>query len=100
MTPRGLSTSFELIRKVLEAIEKNILPKPRILCEPMLSKRGLYPNINLKSRRGKKEKLLLNLISYCDGKTELLEIAEKCNVPIWELYDLIDILKNNKVIQI
>ena len=65
----------------------------------MLSKRGLYPNINIK-KMGKKEKLLLNLISYCDGKTELLEIAEKCNVPIWELYDLIDILKNNKVIQI
>ena len=44
--------------------------------------------------------LRLNKLSLNDGKTELLEIAEKCNVPIWELYELIDLLKKNKVIKI
>ena len=28
----------------------------------------------------------MNLITYSDGKNTLLDIAEKCNLPVWDLY--------------
>ena len=31
------------IRKALEFMDKNIIYKYKILCEPQLSKKGLYP---------------------------------------------------------
>jgi aminopeptidase-like protein len=44
--------------------------------------------------------MMMNLISFCDGNLSLLEIAEKLNVPIYELYEMIELLKINKLIEI
>ena len=45
-------------------------------------------------------KIILNIASYSDGKNTLLDIAEKCNLPIWDLYPIVDELKNKKIIKI
>ena len=97
--PQGLSTSYKLIQNVLLAIEKNFLPKSLILCEPMLSKRNLYPSINVKSKISKKVKLLTDVISLCDGKTDLISIAEICKIPVWEIYEIISLLISKKIIK-
>ena len=47
-----------------------------------------------------KMKIILNVASYSDGKNTLLDIAEKCNLPIWDLYPIVDELKNKKMIKI
>ena len=41
---------------------------------------------------------MMDFISLCDGKTSLLEIANQLNIPAWDLYDLIDLLTNQKLI--
>ena len=41
---------------------------------------------------------MLDFISLCDGNCTLIEIAEKLNVPIWELYDLVNLLESHKII--
>ena len=97
--PQGLSTSYKLIQNVLLAIEKNFLPKSLILCEPMLSKRNLYPSINVKSKISKKVKLLTDVISLCDGKSDLISIAEICKIPVWEIYEIISLLISKKIIK-
>jgi aminopeptidase-like protein len=33
---------------------------------------------------------MMDLITWSDGTKSLLEIAEICEVPIWELYPLVD----------
>ena len=33
---------------------------------------------------------MMNLLSFCDGGHSLLEIAEKINVPAWDLYELVE----------
>ena len=43
---------------------------------------------------------ILNLVSYSDGKNTLLDIADKCKLPIWKLYPLLKILKRKKIIRI
>jgi aminopeptidase-like protein len=40
----------------------------------------------------------MNLITWSDGNHSLLEIAEKCNAPIWELYPLIKKLRTHDLL--
>ena len=43
---------------------------------------------------------MMNFLTYCDGKNTLLEIAEKIDVPSWELYEIIETLKSEKIIEV
>jgi aminopeptidase-like protein len=52
--------------------------------EPQLGKRGLYPNLSTKAQSQLVMDQILYLLSYGDGKTNLLTIAEKANISILE----------------
>jgi aminopeptidase-like protein len=41
---------------------------------------------------------MMNLIAYCDGTNDLLSIAEIIKVPMWELFDTVDILKSHHLL--
>ena len=41
----------------------------------------------------------MNLISLCDGEHSLLDIAEKINLPAWELYELAEKLVAHDLIK-
>ena len=97
VTSKGLNKSLELYKYCLEILENNFKPKTNILCEPFLSKRNLYPTLHTK-RLSNYYQIILNLFSLSDGKTSLLKIADICNVPIWELFNISKILKKNKII--
>ena len=97
VTPKGLDGGYWAIRKAIEAIEKNKIYITTILCEPQMGKRGLYPTLSTKKSK-EKTKLIMDLLSFCDGKNSLIDIAEALNIPIWNLYDVIDILEKNDLI--
>jgi aminopeptidase-like protein len=40
----------------------------------------------------------MNFISFFDGSSSLLEIANSLNAPSWNLYDLVDKLKSHNLI--
>lgn len=99
VTPKGLNGGYWAIRKTLEAIEKNKKYKSTILCEPQMSKRGLYPTLAEKNF-DKNVSFMMNFISLCDGESSLLDIAEILNVPIWDLYEISNKLQEYKLISI
>jgi aminopeptidase-like protein len=41
-----------------------------------------------------------NVIAYSNGKRTLLEIAQKINKPIWELYGVVDKLVEENILQV
>jgi len=96
VTPKGLNGGYWAIRKILEAIERNKDYKVTVLCEPQFGKRGLMSTVSTKE--GFTEAKLFDFVSLCDGQTSLLNIAESLNIPIWELYDLVDLLKRHSLI--
>ena len=98
VTPNGLEGGYWALRRAIETIEKNETYKVTTLCEPQLGKRGLYPTISTKNSKNE-VRLLMDIITYCDGEHSLLEIAEIINVPIWELYEKIEVLLNEKLIE-
>ena len=93
VTAEGLNGGYWAIRKALEAIENNKKFKVTTLCEPQMSKRGLWP-----AGFTDEVRLILDFISFCDGSTSLLEIANKLNLPIWNLYDVVNNLKSDNLI--
>ncbi|MDC0134427.1 DUF4910 domain-containing protein [Alphaproteobacteria bacterium] len=99
VTPRGLDGGYWALRRALEAIEKNKKYRVTVLCEPQMGKRGLYPTLSTK-KSNEQVKLMMNLISLCDGRSSLLDIAESLGAPVWDLYDLIDTLVSHKLLQV
>lgn len=98
VTPEGLNGGYWAMRKALEALERNKKFVVTVLCEPQMGKRGLYPTLSTK-KSGQQVRLMMNVISLCDGEHSLLSIAERLNVPIWELYELIDKLLEHNLIK-
>ena len=92
VNPEGLDGGYWAIRKALELLERNKKFQVTVLGEPQMGKRNIYPTISIKNSDGQIN-LMMDFISLCDGKTSLLDIANKLNVPAWNLYDLVDMLK-------
>jgi aminopeptidase-like protein len=89
VTPAGLEGGYKALMLALEAIERHCQPRLTVLCEPQLGRRGLYPQLSTPAQ-GNGVPLILNLITWADGTRSLIEIADECGVPVWELYPLVD----------
>ena len=99
VTPTGLFGAYEVLRRSIECLESNESLVTTVLCEPQLGKRGLYPTISTKASSSI-VKDMMNFISYCDGRYTNLEIAEKINVPLWELEGIISNLKAANLLRV
>jgi aminopeptidase-like protein len=88
ISPSGLNGGLNALTKSLEAIENNCFPRATVLGEPQLGKRGLYPDISSKESTAQ-VCTMLDLLAYSDGTIDLIEIAEKIDIPIWELYEML-----------
>ena len=99
VTPRGLAGGLNMVQKCIELLENNVLPKTTVLCEPNMGKRGLYPTV---SQNGvdKEVQLMMDIISYSDGTNSLLDIAEKCSKPAWEVLPIVKVLNENGILGI
>lgn len=97
VTAQGLQGGLNAVQKSIEVLENNSFPKVTVLGEPQLGKRGLYPSLSIKGS-GVSVRNMMNLITFSDGTLNLLEIAMKMGVPVWELYETIEILVSAKLI--
>jgi aminopeptidase-like protein len=99
VTPAGLGGGYEVLKKAIECLEFNETSSSTVFCEPQLGKRGLYPTISTKSSGGQVRDMM-NFLAYSDGQLSYLEIAEKINIPLWDLKEIIEKLKKEEVIEL
>lgn len=99
ISPAGLRGGLNAFIKAIEVIEFNCFPKAQVLGEPQLGKRGLYPETSTKESTDA-VRTMMDFTTYADGEIDLLEIAEKINVPIWELYAIVKKLVQHGLISI
>jgi aminopeptidase-like protein len=97
VTPEGLDGGYNALKCAIEALEENYYYKVNVFCEPQLGKRGLYPTLSTKTS-GAEVSLMMDLITWSDGTKSLLEIAEICEVPIWDLYPIVAKLVEHNLI--
>lgn len=89
VTPEGLEGGYNAVRRCVEALEMNHYLLVKVLGEPQLGKRGLYPSLSTKGS-GLEVRLMMNMLSFADGKKSLVEIANLCKTPIWSLYPIVE----------
>ena len=85
----GLQGSFDVMKKVIDALEYNRNFKVTTLGEPQLGRRGLVPTMSDKTTY-QQTLALKDLIAYADGTNDLIDISNRINVPIDRLIPLID----------
>ena len=100
VTAKGLKDSLNFVTNIIKAFENNYYLTNKILCEPNMGKRGLYPILSKKGSINYKTKIMMEILTWADGKHSVLDVAEILNVPIWELYDSIKILLRENLIKV
>lgn len=98
VSPEGFQGSFQVMTKVIRTLEHNRNYQVKVLCEPQLGKRGLYPTI---SRKGQYDKIcaITTFIAYADGKNDLIAISDRIGCPVDMLIDIADKLTENGLIE-
>ena len=93
ITQNGLSDSLKVLKNIVDAFEIGLFPKIKTYCEPQLGKRGLYPNIGGDIIKDLIIKRRMDLISYCDGETNIFDICKIID------HDLENVLKEYKLLR-
>jgi aminopeptidase-like protein len=98
VTLKGVSGGFNVAKTAIEILLKKIIPKNKILCEPQMSKRGLYPTISIK-----KEDIItknyMSFLQYADGKNSLDKISKILKINNNQTKKIYSKLKSNNLIQ-
>ena len=97
ISPSGLFGGYEALRHCLLCIEHNETLQVTVLGEPQMGKRGMY-KIGSKGRDAGMRRIM-NLLAYCDGRQDLLSVAETIGEPMWELSDVVSMLKEEGLLK-
>lgn len=98
VTEQGLQGGFEIMRKVLAAIEENVTYQCKVLCEPQLGKRGLYPTLSTRYSCTEQVDLMMDLLAYADGSMSLLDEAEIVGADVFRCSDVMRQLEEQGVV--
>ena len=99
VTAKGLEGSFEVMRTIIDSFEMGIYPKINVFCEPQLGKRGLYPNTSKLSKGEHPARILMNVITYCDGQTSVYDIANKLSINLADVLEEIKTLNDYDLVE-
>ena len=87
ITPDGLAGSLALHQKAITILENNQRLSVTVMGEPQLGKRGLYPTISTVDS-GRTVRNMMNVIAYCDGQRDLIELAETVGLSALEVLEI------------
>ncbi len=75
VTKKGIRGGFNVIKKALQIIHNKRFPKSKVLCEPFLTKRKLYPTLSRADNKNIKASNFLDFLQYSDGNNSLEKIS-------------------------
>ena len=97
ISAEGLQGAFDVMAKVIRALEKNRHYRMAMPCEPQLGKRGLYPTISQKNTYGD-VRLMQHFIAYADGRNDLIGMSDILGKPIDQIIPIVDKLVEHKLL--
>ena len=97
ISPEGLEGSYEVMTKVIQALEHNRYYRMTCPCEPQLGKRGLYPTI---SQKGIYDafRAIQNFTAFADGRNDLIDISNILQIPVDQLIHIKDQLLQEQLL--
>ena len=94
ITIKGCLGGFNVARKSIEILLERIYPKCKIMCEPQMGKRGLYPTLSSKNIK-KLTKSYMNFLQYADGTNSLEKISNLIKLDLNSVRKIHSILFKN-----
>ena len=99
ISPEGLSGAYEVLVKVINALENNYFYQMQCKCEPQLGKRGLYPTVSQKGTKGD-ARYMQDFIAYADGRNDLIGISNILDIPVDKLIPIKDQLMEHHLLDV
>ena len=97
ISPEGLQGSYEVMVKVIDALEHNRHYCMTVPCEPQLGKRGLYPTIQQKGTYDA-FRALQHFTAYADGRNDLIDISNLIGTPVDPLIPIVAKLMDHNLV--
>lgn len=97
ISAKGLGGSFHILKLVLKKIENTKILVSTKICEPFFTKYNLYPTISNK-KSFEETKLIKNILTYCDGKNDVLRISRLVNEKVSKIKKVLNTLRKKKLI--
>lgn len=82
ISQEALEGTLNIYKKSIHILENNTKWKVTNLCEPQLSKRKLYPDINQGNIDYTETIHTLNFLTYADGNHDIIDISNRINLDI------------------
>ena len=98
VTLKGCFGGFNVVRKSIEILLKRIYPKYKIICEPQLGKRGLYPTFST-GNLNKLNRSYMDFLQYADGTNSLEKISNLINLDLNSVKKIYFLLKNFQLVK-
>jgi aminopeptidase-like protein len=99
VTNLGLQQSYQMYIKLIQVLENFMYPRATVLGEPQLGKRNLYQNISRKDSN-LSGRCYLNILTWADGKTSILEIAERLDIFVLDLIPYVNTLVKHSLLKV
>lgn len=99
ISPEGLQGSYDVMVKVIDALEHNRYYRMTMPCEPQLGKRGLYPTIQQKGTYDA-FRALQHFTAYADGRNDLIDISNLIGTPVDQLIPIVAKLTEHQLITV
>ena len=96
VTEKGIRGGFRVAKKAIEIIQKKPIPQNKFLCEPHMSKRGLYPTIKIQKDFPKN---IMDFLQYSDGKHDLKDLSKLIKVNLTKVSKIYRFLLKRKIIK-
>ena len=97
VTLKGITGGFNVTKTAIKIILKNIYPKYKVLCEPHMDKRDLYPTLST-TNKIKLTGDYMNFLQYADGYNSLKKISNLIKLDLKSVKKINSTLKKNKLI--
>ena len=99
VTKKGISGGYKVAKKAIEILSKKIIPKTQTICEPQMSKKGLYSTLSFKlNYKRNQNKILLSFMQFSDGKNDLKKISKLLGISYKKSFQIYKLLKSKKLI--
>jgi aminopeptidase-like protein len=97
VTVKGCTGGFNVAKKSIEILLERIYPKYKIMCEPQMGKRGLYPTLSTKNVN-KLTGSYMDFLQYADGTNSLEKISSLIKLDLKSVRKIYNILFKNNLI--
>lgn len=98
VTVKGCYGGFNVAKKSIDILLTRVYPACKIICEPQMSKRKLYPTLSIKNE-DKLSRKYMDFLQYADGTNSLEKISKLINLSLISTNKIYDVLFKNNLLE-